>query len=196
MPTAPGYGDVSVKMQLLTMARPAYVTFGVDPTATDPLLVAADILNAWTFAGSINTLLDSSVTATEFTVRLGTDGGEDLIATQTNATVGGRSGTSVPPNVAVLLHKRTARGGRRGRGRMFLPWCVLGTDVGEDGIITPARVTAIGTAAAVFRNQLAAVSSPMVILHGPGATSMGAPDVVTSLTVSNLVATQRRRLGR
>lgn len=196
MPVAPGYGDCSVKLVLATLARPAYVTFGINPTATDATTVAGDLKAAWLATGSLNARLDTNVTATEFQVRLGTDGGEDLAGVSTNATAGLLSAATVPPNVAVLCHKRTARGGRRGRGRMFLPWFVNVGDVAETGIIQSATVTSIQTAAAVFIGELSSRSMPMVILHGPGNSSMGAPDVVTTVQVSSLVATQRRRLGR
>lgn len=196
MPTAPGYADCSIRLQLATMARPAYLTLGLNPTSTDALQVATELGAAWLYAGSLNSCLDSNVTATEFTARLGTDGGEDLVGSVSNASVGGRSIGTFPPNVACLIHKRTARGGRRGRGRMFIPWILSTTEVGEDGVIQAARITALNAALLIFKNQLTAQSDPMVILHSPGSTSPGAPDVVTSLYASNLVATQRRRLGR
>jgi hypothetical protein len=196
MPTPPGFGDVSIKLQHVLMPRPAYVTFGVDPVDTDPILVADAIRLAWLASGSLNSKMDASVTASEYIVRLGTDGGEDVIGSVTSTTGGGVTQTSTTPNVAALVHKRTARGGRRGRGRMFLPWFLSTSQCDEAGVITPAIVSALQTAAAVFNGELTTRGTPMVVLHNTGKTSMGAPDRVTSMQVSGLVATQRRRLGR
>jgi hypothetical protein len=196
MPTPPGFADVSMQLLLAGFARPAYITFGVDPVATDPDLVAQFIVNAWTTAGSMNSRLDSTVTMREVIVRLGTDGGEDLLGSATNAVVGGLTGGAPPPNVAVLVHKRTARGGRRGRGRLFLPWFCSDNDTNEDGTLLPALVSSVQTAAGVWLAALATNDVPMYILHSPGQTAEGPPNEVTSLTVSSLVATQRRRLGR
>jgi hypothetical protein len=36
----------------------------------------------------------------------------------------------------------------------------------------------------------------MYLLHAPGKTTPGAPNEVTSLVVSNVIGTQRRRLSR
>lgn len=196
MPTPPGFADISLKFQLASFNRPAYVTFAVNPTATDPDDVAAAVLGAYTATGSMNSRLDSSVTMTEVTARLGTDGSEDLIGTATNAAPGGATGGAPPPNVAVLCHKRTARGGRRGRGRLFMPWYCSDNDTNEDGTLLTSAVTAIGLAMVTFMGALNTNNVPMYILHKPGNTLPGPPDLVTNITVSGLVATQRRRLGR
>jgi hypothetical protein len=47
-----------------------------------------------------------------------------------------------------------------------------------------------------WNSDLVASGNPMVILHSPGRTTAGPPDPVTGIVVSNVVATQRRRLGR
>ena len=88
MPTAPGFADVSLKLALSGFARPAYITMGVDPAVTDPTVIAQSIIASWLAAGSMNSRLDSTVTMSEAIVRLGTDGGEDIIGSQTNVTPG------------------------------------------------------------------------------------------------------------
>lgn len=196
MPTAPGFADCSLRFNLAGYNRPAYVTFGVNPTATDPAVIASDLVNAWTATGSMNSKLDNNVTMTEAMVRLGTDGSEDLVGSAINTTVGGLSASSPPPNVAVLVYKRTARGGRRGRGRMYFPWFTSTGDLTDDGTIGPTKVTALAVSIGVWKTELSTRGCPLVLLHSPGKTSMGAPDPVTSLVVSNVVATQRRRLVR
>lgn len=206
MATAPGYADCAIQITLGGMPRPAYVTFGVDPTDTDPMLVAGAINTAAAAAGSLCSVLDNSATITSVRVSMGTDGSEDVVGWLSTNSPGTSSKTSLPPNCAVLVHKLTTRGGRRGRGRMFLPWCMTESDVDEAGLINSSVVTGLQTALGAFRANLSAGSNPMVLLHDPSKpstadpprppTSMGAPNLVTTLVVDKLISTQRRRLGR
>lgn len=196
MPTPSGYADVSIRLNLATMARPAFLTYGINPVDTDAALVAQSQAQAWLAAGSMNTRLDQNVTAAEFIVRLGTDGGGDIVGSHVNTTAGAYNGTCPPPNVATLVHKRTARGGRRGRGRLFLPWMIGEANVDEAGIISPSDVTTLQAACTTWLNALSAATTPMVLLHREGKTVIPAPDPVVQLSVGALVATQRRRLGR
>lgn len=196
MPTPPGYADCSYEFRQTGLTRPAYVTFGVDPTDTDPQLIAGSLQAAWLATGSMKSIMDSSVTMTAVRVSLGTDGTADLVYVLATNQAGGMASLTVPPNVAVLIHKSTNRGGRRGRGRMYLPWSVQSTQVDEGGQIVASQVTIITTAITTWRTQLTTLGSPLVLLHGPGKTAMPAPDPVTSASCDRLVATQRRRLGR
>lgn len=79
---------------------------------------------------------------------------------------------------------------------MYVPWCTSDTNVDEAGRIAPAEVTTLQSAFAGFRTALATASADMVILHNEGSSAPGAPDFVTSVSVDNIVGTQRRRLGR
>jgi hypothetical protein len=200
MPTAPGYAACAVKLQCTGLNRPAYVTFGVNPTSTDPAIVAAAIKTAWYATGAANSRLDSEVTATEFIARLGTDGGEDLVGSVAGGAAGGLSSTLSPtPNVAILIHKRTARGGRRGRGRIFFPWCVSETQLEENGSLNSTAITGIQTAMTTWWVAHNTNDVPMVVLHRPSLVNPappGPPDPVTGLLVDPLVSTQKRRLGR
>lgn len=196
MPTPAGFAACSYEFQQTGLTRKAYVTFGVDPTDTDPVTVAGQVLGAYSAAGSLKTVMDSSVSLTAVRVSLGTDGAADLVYVLGAAVVGGASGSYAPPNCAVLFHKTTARGGRRGRGRMFLPWAVLQSSLDETGIITSAYVTTLTNAALAWRTALSSATVPLVLLHGPGKTPVVAPDPVTSITADRMIATQRRRLGR
>lgn len=196
MPTAPGYADCSLQLIHSSMSRPSYVTFGVDPVDTDPVLVAASIISAIGGAGTFQGMVDTTLTIRSVRVALGVDGAEDLIAETAISLPGLKSGTMLPPNSAMLLHKRTARGGRRGRGRMYVPWAIGATEVDEAGVIAGATVTAQQTKATAFLSALGSNGVPMVVLHDPGLTATGPPNPVTSLLVDARVGTQRRRLGR
>lgn len=196
MPTPPGFADCSIELTHALSTRPAYITFGVDPSLTDPTLVAADVLNAARATGSLTKHLDSQVVLTAVRVSMGTDGGGDLVyvGQYTEACSGVASAAPLP--TAILVHKVTARGGRRGRGRMYIPWFTNGSNISETGVVTGSEVTACNVVLETFRAALAAGGNPMVLLHGEGRTPLGAPDVVTKLVADSLVGTQRRRLGR
>lgn len=196
MPTPSGFGAISVQIVHSGMTRPAYLTFGVDPASTDPQTVAGLISGGIAAAGSLASALDTECTVSEVRVSLGTDGGEDIVGGLSTAVAGGSGTTSVPPNCAVLVHKRTARGGRRGRGRLFIPWCVGEGSVDEAGIIASAAQTSIQNAMNTWLNNMTTNNVPMVLLHDPGITVPGAPNLVTALSVDKLISTQRRRLGR
>lgn len=196
MTVPPGYAEISVQFKHTLLSRPAFITFGVDPTSTDPTTVAQACGSAVRLAGSLGTRVDSTVTIGPTTARLGTDGSGTLVGVDTVTSNGGLSGSSAPPNVALLVHKRSGRGGRRGRGRLFIPWAVASGDPDERGTIIGTSITAWNTALQIFLVDLTTRNCPMVILHEPGRTVAPAPDIVTGLVADNLVATQRRRLGR
>lgn len=79
---------------------------------------------------------------------------------------------------------------------MFVPWGIAETSLAEDGTITSTQVTTLNTAFGNLLTQLTSNGVPMVLLHNPGLSAAGSPNLVTGLRVDPLVATQRRRLGR
>jgi hypothetical protein len=116
----------------------------------------------------------------------------NIVTTSTGAAVTGTGGSpSVSPQVAYLIEKRTALGGRRNRGRMYLPGPTEGTVDGR-GNVTSARVNDLQVAIDGFLADLGAADMTMRILHADGGT----PTQVTAGVAKALVATQRRRLKR
>lgn len=202
MPTPPGFANVSVQLTLAGLTRPAFITFGVDCIDTDPQIIAGKVNTANAAAGSLMSVFDNSVSTPEIRVSVGTDGGEDLVGQLTSVNVGATAKTTLPANCAVLVHKVTTRGGRRGRGRLFIPWIVDETSVDEAGLIAGAMITTLQSAMNTWRTALASNGVPMYLLHDasvPGTahpTTPGAPNEVTALQVDKLISTQRRRLGR
>lgn len=118
------------------------------------------------------------------------------------------SASGLSPNSAYLCTKQTAVGGRRGKGRMFIPGCDEST-VGPSGLLTPSFVTTLQGLVDGYLADLLTADTPMVLLHGPAtewvlvdgqprrvpvAGPIPAPDVVTGMAVNGRVGTQRRRL--
>lgn len=196
MPTAPGYAQIAIQMTHANNPRPAYITFGVQPTSTDPQVICGQVQTALVGSGGFQSSMDSEVQFTEIRCSLGTDGSEDLVGAIASTLAGLNALTSPPSNCAVLVHKRTARGGRRGRGRMYIPWFVNESSIDEAGLITSSTVTILQSIMNDFLAKLTAQNVPMVVLHDPGKTVQGAPNAVVALTPDKIIGTQRRRLGR
>lgn len=192
-----GFADWSLEIAHAGTPRHSFITGGVDVGGSlDPAENAQAIFTVLTSAEML-TLWDNQVTLLNVTVRQGTDG-SPLIGVSTGAAVqGNNTQEKLPPNCAILVNKRTASGGRKNRGRWFIPWFVGETFVDEVGVMTPATVAPLQTA---MNNVLAGFSDPplehLVILHDDSSPVPHTPTPVTSLLVSTLIATQRRRLGR
>jgi hypothetical protein len=103
--------------------------------------------------------------------------------------VGGTSGTQMPPNVALLVEKKTAVGGKSGAGRLYIPG-IPEAVAGADGAIAPANMTAFQTVANAWLADIETTFTGMVLLHSASSD----PTAVTNLVIDPLAATQRRRL--
>lgn len=192
----PGYAHVILPMDHTLSGQDAVVTWGIDMAAFAGTDSAAADAAFTAFQQNMGGVIDTNVLMGPVELIVGQDGTENTTASGATIAAGGRSETSVPPQVAVLYTKTTARGGRRGRGRMFVPWAVGTANVGESGTIGSTYVTTLLNAGNAFRAALATALIPMVVLHSEGASTPGPPNAVTVLTPSSLVATQRRRVGR
>lgn len=147
------------------------------------------------FEVSILTAMVTTITLSEVVARQGPDEtGPTFIAP--SGEDGGHIGSGAQPGTSYLIRKNTALGGRKNRGRMFVP----GVDedkVDASGGILPAWVTTLQGVAGDFFDAATAATMYPVVLHTlvPGPTQP-APTAITSLSVESLVATQRRRLRR
>lgn len=127
-------------------------------------------------------------------VIVGIDGGNvryDSIQSDT----GTYAGSSAAPQVAILVRKTSALGGRRNRGRMYIPGPPEG-QVEPGGRLNPTYRGQVQSEVEDLLGDLPAAAAnvdQMVIFHQEGSPT---PTVVTELVVDGLVATQRRRVGR
>jgi len=112
-----------------------------------------------------------------------------------DSVAGTNTGPPLPQNTAFLLRKRSALGGRRGRGRMYWPPAFLGEDsISSVGLMGEAQRSAIEGRMIVA--TAAPAGTGRVILHAPEVGAPTAPTPITALSLDALVATQRRRLRR
>lgn len=140
-------------------------------------LTAPNILNGWAFNG--------------FELVRATATGDESLE-WINPIVGTLAGGGFASNTAVLIQKRTGLGGRRHRGRMFLP-PILFADIGADnnGFLTPALLANLTSTFDFFMTNLEDAEVPMVLHHGGVALDS---QLVTSLAPAPQLATQRRRM--
>jgi hypothetical protein len=179
------------------------ITYGVDATESTDINEVASYQNTCFMDAYAAGDISNTMRITRVTARVGQDGGEPLFLESSSTFVGSNAGTICPQNVAILVRKRTNRGGRRGRGRFFLPWC-FEASVDNAGRLTSGEIGATNLRMSNFLDALAnppigseGGPTPMVLLHSTGGSSVaGAPTPVTGLETQSLVATQRRRLRR
>lgn len=196
-----GFGQCSIRYNLSGDIEPMYVTFGFEngPLDTDPTLVANIIQGHWTDATSIG------AAGTRYThwsigpslVTLGTATGP--VTGPGNSVSAGTAGAgnTLPQNCAILTRKQTARGGRRGRGRCYIPCATFQEgDVDNTGTILPAVVTNLQGRINAFLSLMGVSGYDVQLLHGEGlgGTPPPPPDPVLSWIVQSRIATQRRRL--
>lgn len=94
-----------------------------------------------------------------------------------------------PPQVAALVSLSTGLPGRTNRGRVYWPGLVSEPDINVQGQIDNTRRSQVSTLFGGLQEILEGLSAPLVILHSGSSD----PTPVTSFTVRENVATQRRR---
>lgn len=119
--------------------------------------------------------------------------GPNLTGPDTVLSVGslgaGGSGTVIA-NCALLVRKHTNIGGRRGRGRAFMPF-ISETELDQGMNVTSAYLTTATSAFAEWLSDMTSIELQPVLLH---THPDDAPNTITNLSIDTLVATQRRRL--
>lgn len=195
----PGFGEASIQLRNAGDPEPWYVTFAVDLTeAAGDFAEAAGIVGT-AFVNSFLTQMNEATTLVGVNLRVGQDGSDPLSVYVPVGETGTGSSAKLPQNCALLVRKATARGGRSGKGRMYIPNVLPETAVDNVGVIDSATVTAFQDVADELLTQLTGdpgPSLPMVLLHNNSLTVDPTPTPVTALVVDSLIATQRRRLRR
>jgi len=114
----------------------------------------------------------------------------------------GTSSQTLPNQCAVVCSLLTARAGRTGKGRIYLP--LLGLTLQGDGTVPSAGQTAIANGMKALIDTLntalvAVATSPKIGVQSHTASSQDAGAytgaAVTNVAIGNIVDTQRRRRG-
>lgn len=194
----PGYAECSIEFWLAGYLRPAVITQGVKITgASDGSgnTVADQFDNA--FTTPLLALFDANVTVRNAKAVIGQDGGDPIVQVSTNAGPGTSSRESTAPALALMVTKNTALGGRKNRGRNYMPWALADSDVAENGAVNPTRLTSWQTALDTYLDNLEGGAGSLLdgayILHTDPLT---APTQVTGFSPNPAIRTQRRRQVR
>jgi hypothetical protein len=115
---------------------------------------------------------------------------------------GGDGFAALPSNCAALVRKRTAVGGRKNHGRMFLPAGYLAESrVGPTGVLATDLLAELGVALNDFQDAIEGddngVPCQLLLFHQNVAGGTGDVDgatVITDLIAQPMIATQRRRM--
>lgn len=185
-----GYVDAWLKFTLAGDPEPMFTALGYGIT-TPPFSPADAQSLIFGMAATIQPIVSHNFVLAGGQVKVGNDGGDILFDVGLSGS-GGASAESVPNNTAILVRKSTGLGGRRGRGRMFIPG--------------PSRdqIEATGAMSGAYRTSwqnavdglldfatLDANVDRAVLFH---QTAPFVPTEIVSLTVEQRVATQRRRM--
>jgi len=190
-----GYGQARAVYLRVGASRASVVTWGYDYPTVNPSTHANDIYVRMTNTNrpclAANMSTDWSFLGVQVTEM--TDTGE-LSGQYMNTVTGTSALPALPPNCAVLINKSTAAGGRRNRGRMFVPPVFPSEgNFSAAGQINSTQLAQLQTWWDGLYGDLNALGLGMVVLHqNPPYT----PTIVGSLEVNALLATQRRRLRK
>lgn len=187
-----GYAEATILMRGGGLPFGAATTIGLDIGASSetPDEIAERVWNA--FATVMSSLSDDNEMY-EVRVKFGPDN-LGPTGVYVNTSIGGDTSAQATPNVAYLVRKNTAAGGRPNRGRMYLPG-VAEAAVDPTGLIESAKLAQLQTNVDSFGADLATGLLTPVVLHSEDSP-VALPTVITSLTVDGRAATQRRRMRR
>lgn len=203
-----GFGQVNLLFSGAGVPNGAQVTFGIALGGAweTPAEAGLAIGVLWANAG-FDDHMATTVVLDQILVKYGpNDIGPSALV---DVNVPGVAAGDTLPNTAFLITKTTGLGGRRGRGRWFVPGPVE-SEVANGGTVSAAVANAMTASFGAFALDLGIAEHEMVLLHAPSYTwaivdgqpkripddpgTAPAPTVVTGGTCSTRLATQRRRL--
>lgn len=186
-----GYAQVNFMFDGAALPSGAEMTLGYDigSGSSTPLELAEAVRDAWN-SSDIDQYYVPAVTMRTVLAKFGpTETGPSAEA-EANA-VGTADGEGEAPQVAALVRKHTALGGRAGRGRMYFPGMPQ-AQVAQNGGMSDLWITGIATQLNAIVAQVALGGDVPVLLHGAGSP-ISLPTPITTFSVAARCATQRRR---
>lgn len=197
MPTIPvGFAEATFVFQCTGRPKVATWSLGIDSedfSEQTPADIAENVFNAFgTSPGPYQAgLMDISWRWVSVEVTMMYEEGPLVGGFAAN-----RQGTNMagapPTNCAVLMNKQTNVGGRRNRGRAFLPPVKPGeADIDPAGVISGTQLTALQTAYDGAFAALPVYNMTPVLFHGSAPFT---PTPITGFAIQSIIATQRRRL--
>lgn len=191
----PGFGQAVITHAVPATGQTQLVTHGFINTTTGlfPNDIAQLIYEAWvgTSKPFQSSVISDATQAASVKITVNVTGSL-LLGEFNSLTFGSRSSASPPPQVAVVVKKRTGFAGKAQRGRFYLPASFL-TAAGVDqlGNIDGTLLAAIQGRLTGYLSQLAIDNVDMCLLHNDPLLD---PTLVTELLAEQMIGTQRRRL--
>lgn len=204
-----GFAEITTVLAPTLDPSPATFTIGTDGI-TDVAslnLACASWVNALSDPDGVLGMLCSDYTILRVEGRTDPEG-SNLVAEVPLGVVGLGGPETLPSNCALLIRKVTGLGGRRNRGRVFLPGCIGESQVSNTGLINPADAVAALEAWEVTTDAYTALGNDLYLFHNdevrnpafppPSTVLMANPDpdptLITSWVLDPVIATQRRRM--
>lgn len=187
-----GYGQVNFIYTGANVPNGAQWTLGIDLDGFpgDPA-TAADVIAVNYDEADIESVIATFVDLVGILVKYGpTETGPSALKSFSVPSDGGASTEN--PSTSTLIRKQTALGGRRGRGRFYLPTPPVGGLVGG-GNLNSTFQTQVQDRFDDFYDKMVADSLQPVVLHGAGQTATPVPTPITSFVVDSRIGNQRRR---
>lgn len=185
-----GYGQLTLAMSGANIEGEAVITQGFQNVGADDAGTIADLFKSTFTASEFWERFSTTLAFDEARVKLGPSSTGEAAVVDIGLT-GAVGGQPVSPQVALLLRKTTALGGRQGRGRTFLPGLPQAAldDSATWDTVEPSECATNwqGIWAAMLLG-----GQPPVLLHSGALT----PTPVTAFVGASRVATQRRRNRR
>jgi hypothetical protein len=198
----------SVFLKHDAIAREAEVTFAINDASNNSSAQEwADAVQG-VFTSRFDQQVDTAARIMRTETLKGDGSATFTTGVSTSAPVRGTNAmSSTPPNCAILAKKLTGFGGRRNRGRFYLPFMLNEGEVDEAGNISTGVVTDVQACCDNFRSDIEAADDATLVIANRNydvawnikprhlvSTDMG--EVVTAFVVESVVATQRRRMPR
>lgn len=187
----PGFAYVRVSITKGTTGRLMSNGHGVD-LATPLTQTEVNALST-NLAGTYKPILSTGSLYNGIHIEEGQDGAPLVWDSVSGAGAGTRTITaSTTPQVQLLCDKKTALGGRKFRGRTFLP-DVAESDVNDAGAVAAGTVTLLTTFCTnLLTNFSTGAYAGMVVLHSDATV----PTPVTTMSADGKAATLRARYKR
>lgn len=183
-------GALSVALTYDVAGQPAVVVLGVagvDGAGFGTVEDAQAVSHL--FHSSARSLMATNCLLTNISARQAVPDGQVYAVPLPASNLGGLASGNLITAYATLIRWHTARGGRSGKGRTFVPGFTTG-NLGADGrTLSSAATTAANSLGNAMVNATGSAGALSVLSYTDGVASQ-----VTGFSVSPVVGVQRRRL--
>lgn len=187
-----GFGEIWMQFNHPSDPENMYTAIGVDTTGGVPIdsIFANQLLS--TAHAQLQPMVSADLTLGPGHVISGQDGADIRYDGSAAAIAGTAAAGMSPNNTAWLLRKNTTMGGRRGRGRLYVPG-VPDTSSNGIGLLTSPALSLAQTCATLLESALTGLAGidNCVLFH---ETAPFTPTPIVTITAQPRVATQRRRM--